>query len=210
MTHSILLQAFPSGPFSTNAYIVACSQTRQAAVIDPAPGSFTVMSAYIQEHRLKLTSIFLTHSHWDHIADLSLWLEHYPIPFFVHPKDAPNVEKPGSDGVPFWIAIPPVTVHHLLHDQETFTVGNVGFKILHTPGHSPGSCVFFSEEENLLLSGDTLFKGAIGNTSFPGSDSRAMQQSLEKLFLLPLATQVFPGHGPPTTLQEEQRHQKRL
>lgn len=147
--------------------------------------------------------IFLTHSHWDHIADLHLWKEHCQAEVWVHPLDAPNVETPGADLLPSLISFPGVKPDHFFKDQEEFAVFGTKALILHTPGHSPGGVCIYFPEKNVLFSGDTLFKGTIGNTSFPTSDREAMRHSLEKLATLPDNTSVYPGHGPETILGEE-------
>jgi hydroxyacylglutathione hydrolase len=198
-----MIQIFPSGPFSTNAYVVSCSQTQEAAVLDPAPESAEHIQNYLNKHQLKLRKILLTHSHWDHIADVKTLKDHFQVPVYVHLLDAPNLQSPGADGLPLWIAIPPVQPDHYLEEGMLISIGDLSFKVIHTPGHSPGCVCFYEAKQHLLFSGDTLFKGAIGNLSFPTSQPELMDSSLAKLAQLPSQTRVFPGHGPSTTIQEE-------
>jgi hydroxyacylglutathione hydrolase len=199
----MFVQTFPSGPFSTNAYVVACPQTKQAVIIDPAPDSANAIITSLSEHQLQASQIWLTHSHWDHIAEVSSLKEHYQIPVGIHPLDAANLEQPGSDGLPCWVEIKGVSPHFWLEEGKGVQVGNFPFKILHTPGHSPGSICLYQPQQGLLFSGDTLFKGSIGNLSFPTSQPNLMWNSLNKLAQLPAATVVYPGHGPHTTIGAE-------
>lgn len=196
----MLIQAFPSGPFSTNTYVAACPSTKEAVIIDPAPDCFENVQQYLQTHGLKATKILLTHSHWDHIADVSPLKETLNIPVYVHALDAPNLEQPGSDGLPCWIHFPGVKPDHFLQEGDILPVGNLRFQVLHTPGHSPGSVAFYAAEEGVLFSGDTLFKGTIGNLAFPTSQPDFMWKSLDQLAKLPPSTQVYPGHGPSTQI----------
>lgn len=197
------VQAFPSGPFDTNAYVVACEKTGQAAIVDPAPNCADAVKVYLSENQYLPKKILLTHSHWDHIADTALLKAFYQIPVFVHPLDAPNLESPGADRLPCWIDIEGVKPDGFLNDHDTVRIGNAPFTVIHTPGHSPGSICLYNQEDHLLISGDTLFHGSIGNLSFPTSQPELMAHSLEKLAKLPANTKVYPGHGPATTIGQE-------
>lgn len=199
----MLIESFPSGPFETNAYVVACPKTRQAAIIDPAPESFAKVDAYLQTKQLIPTKILLTHSHWDHLADVSLFKKKYNIPVYIHPLDKGNMERPGSDGLPCWIRIDAVKSDFDIHEGDLVDIGNLKLKVIDTPGHTPGGVCFYSAEDGVLISGDTLFKGSIGNLSFPTARPELMWLSLDKLAKLPPETLVYPGHGPSTTLGAE-------
>lgn len=199
----MFIQVFPSGPFSTNAYIVACANTREAAIIDPAPDSSSEIVTFLSEHNFKPQKILLTHSHWDHIADVYPLKEKYQIPVYVHHLDAPNLQQPGADALPCWIQITGVNPDAFLEEGMEVKVGDCTFQVLHTPGHSPGCVCLFEPLQHVLFSGDTLFKGTIGNLSFPTSQPSLMSSSLMKLAGLPPETRVFPGHGASTTIQAE-------
>lgn len=198
-----MIQVFPSGPFSTNAYLAVCRRTHQVAIIDPAPGSFQALADAIEAQKLTPKALLLTHSHWDHIADVSKIKAKYNIPVYIHSQDAPNLEAPGSDRLPCWIHIEPVIPEVLLNEGDYIDIGDIHFKVIHAPGHTPGGVCFYSENDRILMSGDTLFKGTIGNISFPTSNPADMWVSLEKLSRLPAETKVYPGHGPSTTIGAE-------
>lgn len=199
----MIIQAFPCKPYSTNAYVVACRATRKAAVIDPAPGSTPLLTKYIHDNKFTLDQILLTHSHWDHIADVAPLKKIFPVPVYVHPTDKPNLEVPGSDGLPLMMHIEGVSDALLLREGDIINVGEIGFSIIHTPGHTPGGVCLYCEKEGILFSGDTLFKGTIGNLSLPTADAQSMWKSLRKLSLLPPATKVYPGHGVSTKIGDE-------
>ncbi|MFI0435677.1 MAG: MBL fold metallo-hydrolase [Parachlamydiaceae bacterium] len=205
LSGAMFIQAFPSGPYSTNAYVVACLNTQAAAIIDPAPSSYLKIESFISQQRLKPQKILLTHSHWDHIADVCLFKQRYQIPVEIHLMDAPNLQQPGADGLPCWLEIEPVQPDGFLEEGMKVCIGNLVFHVLHTPGHSPGSICLFEPDQQVLFSGDTLFKGAIGNLSFPTSEPSKMASSLKKLAELPGQTRVFPGHGPSTMIQNESK-----
>lgn len=197
------IQAIPSGPFDTNAYVVSDPATRQAAIIDPAPDSAKPIIDYLTKNNLIPSKILLTHTHWDHIADTAPLKNKYHIPVYVHAFDALNLENPGSDGLPCWIAIEGVVPEHLVTAGEKILVGNYSFEVIETPGHTPGGICFYCKDEKVLFSGDTLFKHSIGNLSFPTARPHLMWDSLSKLAHLPSDTRVFPGHGQATTIGAE-------
>lgn len=194
---------FPSGPFSTNAYVVSCPLTKHTAIIDPAPGSFAAICQALSDHELLPEKILLTHTHWDHIADVSPLQKKYRIPVYVHKEDLPNLEHPGADKLPCWLSIEGVTPDGFLHEGDRIAVGSLAFEVIHTPGHTPGGVCFYAAEAHVLFSGDTLFQGSIGNLSFPTCCPDLMWGSLDKLAKLPTQTKVYPGHGPATTIGAE-------
>ncbi len=200
----MLIQGFPSGPFLTNAYLVSCTKTRSTAIIDPSPQSAVAILKSIKDQELIPEKILLTHSHWDHIADISLIRQVYPkIPVSIHPLDKENLFSPGSDRIPCLVPIAALQEATFFQDDEIFTIGNFTWQVIHTPGHSPGSVCFYCESNHILFSGDTLFKGSIGNLSLPTANPDLMWKSLDKLALLPKETHIYPGHGQDTYLKNE-------
>ena len=192
-----------AGPVSTNAYLVICKKTNDAAVIDCSPGSFEKLLPHIQKHKARISKIILTHSHWDHIADVSKFCNEFHPKVCVHPEDAQNVEVPGSDGLRTLPTIERVNVCTKLNEGEKVAIGDTQWNIIHTPGHSPGGICLYNEQEHVLFSGDTLFKGTIGRLDLPTSEPDRIWASLEKLAALPEETEVYSGHGPKTTIGQE-------
>lgn len=194
---------FPFGPFETNAILVGCEKTLKAAIVDPSPGSGNAILQKVKEHGLTVEKVLLTHSHWDHFADAFSLKEKTGAPLYVHPLDAKNIELPGSDGIPLFIPIAAVKADHFLNEGDVITVGSLNFEVIHSPGHSPGSVCYYMREKKVLLSGDTLFQGSIGNLSLPTGQPELMWRSLDKLAKLPAETRVIPGHGADTTIGKE-------
>lgn len=199
----MLIKTFPSGLLSTNAYVAACSSTNAAVVIDPAQESANIISNFLQDRHLNCQAILLTHSHWDHIVDVSILKQLLKVPVYVHSLDALNLENPGADQLPCPFSISGVKADHYYDELREIQCGNLNFRIIHTPGHSPGSVCLYEPAQMVLFSGDTLFKDSIGNISFPTSQPNLMWNSLGKLAELPASTAVYPGHGPSTTIGHE-------
>ena len=199
----MLLYKFPFGPLDTNAILIGCSKTKKCAVIDPAMGSAQALIQQASRSNLKIEAILLTHSHWDHFADAHKLKEITKAPLSVHSLDQENVENPGSDHIPLFFHVHSVAVDHLIEDGQVLEVGALELRVLHTPGHSPGSVCFYLHKERVLISGDTLFRGSVGNLHLPTSNPDQMWKSLRKLAQLPPETRVVPGHGADTTIQAE-------
>ncbi len=196
---NIDLVAFPSGPLGTNAYLIVCKKTNSAALVDAPPDSHLKIARECEKRGLKLETFILTHSHWDHIAEAYL-VSKRPL---IHQEDAYNLQAPGSDRVPTWMQIEPVEPLGFIKEGDTILVGESSWKVIHTPGHTPGGICLYSQAEEMLISGDTLFRGSMGRIDIPTAEPERMWQSLKKLSLLPQETRVFPGHGGPTTIGNE-------
>ncbi len=194
---------FPFGPLETNAILLGCAETKIGAVIDPSPGSKSAILKKAEELGIGIQKIILTHSHWDHFADAQSLKAETGASLYVHPLDAKNLEHPGSDGIPLFFPISPVTPDHFLKEGDVIEVGHLKLEVIHTPGHSPGSVCFYLDAKKLLISGDTLFRGSIGNLSLPTAQPALMWGSLEKLSKLPQETRVIPGHGSDTSIGKE-------
>jgi glyoxylase-like metal-dependent hydrolase (beta-lactamase superfamily II) len=199
----MMMYKFPSGPLATNAILIGCSNTKRGAVIDPSFGSSSAILRLAAEAGLAVEKILLTHSHWDHFADIHELKTKTSSLLYVHSLDAKNVEHPGSDGIPLFFPIHGAKPDRLLKDGDLIQVGELKFEVIHSPGHSPGSICLYLREQGLLFSGDTLFKGSIGNLHLPTAVPHHMWESLRKLAVLPKETRVIPGHGDDTSIGEE-------
>jgi len=197
------LECFISGPFQTNVYVLISSSSKEAVVVDPAPESADKIFSLLEEKDKTLSAIWITHSHWDHTADCRFLLEEQKVPVVVHKYDADNLQTPGCDGLPCYVDMQSVTPSKYVKEGDILTIGESTWKVIHTPGHSPGSVCFYNEKEGALISGDTLFAKTMGNISFPTSSPHLMGTSLFRLSTLPPSTRVFPGHGESTTIGNE-------
>ena len=199
----MILETFRSGPLNTNAYLIACPATHKAALFDAPYECYADVVLCLAEKKLTLEAIYLTHSHIDHIADLSIFKKNFPnIQIWIHSLDQRNLSEPGSDGIGLF-SIEPVTATGFLSHDDKKMIGQIPFSVIHTPGHSPGGVCFFFPNEKVLISGDTLFKGTYGSLSLPTAEPSKMMSSLSVLAHLDEKTRVFPGHGRSTTIGDE-------
>lgn len=195
------IAGFAAGPFQTNCYVV--SNGDRAFVIDPGLGAHEAVSQLVQEQGLTVEAVVLTHGHIDHIRDAAA----FGLETFIHPADAFMLLR--GEGVSEQArqlydasAMPPIDNPTPLEDGQTLTVAGVDLRIVHAPGHSPG-CVMLVADE-VVFSGDVLFRGSIGRTDLPDSDPAQMQESLRgPVWDLDDELQVLPGHGPATTVAQE-------
>ena len=201
----MFLKVFPCGPLQTNAVMIGCFEKKVCAVVDPSKGSMPLVLQTAKEEGFEIVKILLTHSHWDHIADLAPLHETTGAPVYVHPEDAKNVLNPGSDGLPKYFEIHGVLNVHFLHAGELVLIGNLELEVEHTPGHTPGGVCFYLEKFGILIAGDTLFRGAFGRVDLPTGDLERMRKTLSRLKTFPPETRVISGHGPETTILRELR-----
>jgi hydroxyacylglutathione hydrolase len=194
------------GALNTNCYIIWDKETLDAWIIDPADEGNLISEEVIREE-LNVKKIILTHGHFDHILGLLEVKLNFPTaPIYCH-KDDLFLVKTGQSRALHWFKrqIDPVPLPDVFYqDGDTIELGNNMFSITHTPGHTPGSIVLYCKDEELLISGDTLFKQAIGRTDFKYSNHQDIIDSLQKILKLPKDTKVISGHGPETTIGEEQ------
>jgi glyoxylase-like metal-dependent hydrolase (beta-lactamase superfamily II) len=199
----LIVQKFPLGPLGTNAILFGCSATGKGAVIDPSRGATSPILQEALLESLTIQMILLTHSHWDHIADVFPLREKTGAPVYIHSLDEGNLADPGSDGIPLYFPIRSVEPDRLLKEGKVIKLGDLTIEVIHTPGHSPGGVCFYLREQKVLFSGDTLFKGTMGGLHLPTSQPELMESSLAKLAALPADTRVIPGHGEETTIGAE-------
>ena len=177
------------GPIQANCYLVGCKQTQEAVVIDPG-GDVPRIVSEIVKRELTIRYILNTHGHWDHTAG-NLELKNITkAPLLIHEADASQLsEKP--DGY--------------LEEGKELRFGTYCLNVLHTPGHSPGGVCFSGKGG--VFTGDTLFAGSIGRTDLPGGSYETLLEGVSnKLFCLEDDVRVYPGHGPPSTISQEKRH----
>ncbi|MDE3151874.1 MAG: MBL fold metallo-hydrolase [Gemmatimonadota bacterium] len=189
------------GPFQENAYLVADDAARRAVLIDPGDEPARLLDM-IARAGAELDAIWLTHAHLDHVGAINAVRRVHPVPVYLHPLDRPLYDRAAEVaamyGLPFDQPDPP---DRELADGDTLSVGALRFRVMHVPGHAPGHVLFHGH--GVALGGDLLFRGSVGRTDLPFSDGNAMEASLARVSTLPEETQVYPGHGPPTTIGAE-------
>ena len=193
------------GPFEMNCYVVAEDNHPECIIIDPGDEPCKIIKT-IDQAKLKPVKIINTHNHIDHARRVSDIQKHFDIPFFICEDDQPLLESLQEQGLLFGFdasAIPEIKDY--LKDGDTFKLVEKTFRILHTPGHSPGSISIYTEGH--IFVGDVLFKDSIGRTDLYGGDYNILIKSIrEKLLVLPDDTIVYSGHGPATTIGREKKY----
>ena len=190
----IIIERIPVGEYLVNTYLVVCAETRDGVLIDPA-GEAERLANMVRKAGVKLKYILNTHGHADHVVANRKLSRMFSAPVCMHEAD----DEFFSDGNIREITTrelglpPPESADILLQDEDIIQVGNLSIKVLHTPGHTPGSCCFLTEGH--LFTGDTLFVGAVGRTDLAGGSLDTLLESLEKKIIkLPPDTQIWPGH----------------
>lgn len=194
------------GPLACNCYVVGDAATRRAIVIDPG-GEADELATEIAARNLTITAIVATHAHFDHILAAQRLREATGAPFHLHREDRPLLDWMGAS-MEMFLGVPgqePPEVDSDAPEGDKLAAGEIEFEILHTPGHSPGSISLVTA--GALFSGDTLFAGSVGRTDLPGGDTQRLVESVRaKLFPLGDDVPVYPGHGPPTTIEREKAY----
>ncbi|MCX8150590.1 MAG: MBL fold metallo-hydrolase [Candidatus Bathyarchaeota archaeon] len=198
---------FEVGRLATNCYIVHCTETKEATIIDPGfdtTQEAEAIFAYINWQGLKPQLIVNTHGHPDHTNGNAAIKQAYNIPIAIHDADKHmlgTTGKPTAYYFGYSTVSPPAD--KLLHEDDMIHIGKQTLSVIHTPGHTNGSITLKGKTQ--AYTGDTLFAGSIGRTDFPESNNRLMQQTLKKLQTLPDNIIIYPGHGPPTAMQQEKQ-----
>ncbi len=187
------ITVFQLGQLGANCYIVADEQTKVCTVVDPG-GQGRELAGWLGEQGLTPRYVFLTHGHFDHVGGVKQLAEAFPgLPVYLHPADT-KLTPELSRGL-WWT--------DFYEDGDTLPMDGVSFRVLHTPGHTPGSVCL--QADDVLLTGDTLFAGSCGRTDFPGGSWDQLMDSFARLAALPGNYSVLSGHGEESDLDTERR-----
>ncbi len=213
--------SFTLGPAQTNAYLVADSETNEAAVIDPSWDGHIILDA-AQKRGWRIGHLWYTHAHFDHIGGAGAIADALnPLPLVaLHPNDH-VLWRAGGGGALFGFDIDPgpEPTIDFVHGQ-ILRLGNIEFEVRFTPGHTTGHCILYvadpraerseplgERSRSVCFCGDLIFAGSVGRTDFPGGDWNTLVKSIkEQIFTLPDDTRLLSGHGPETTVGEEKRN----
>lgn len=193
------------GEVWTNCYLVKNKETSEGFIVDPGAEEQKLLRK-IKDFGMDCRGILLTHGHFDHIMAVNALAKELKIPVYACLYEHALLSDPSLSMTDSYDGCT-ITPDYELADGEEVALAGVKLKVLHTPGHTPGSCCFYIPEEDILFSGDTLFFRSVGRTDFPGGSMTQMQESLHRLLEeLPEEVQVLPGHELPTTIGQEKRY----
>jgi glyoxylase-like metal-dependent hydrolase (beta-lactamase superfamily II) len=195
------------GPLGVNCFVLGCEATGQGVVVDPGGDVEQILPA-IRKRGLSVVSIINTHGHFDHVGGNRQLKAATAAELLIHPADEPMLTRVASVAGMYGLqAENSPAPDRQLEDGMLLCFGNQRLRVIHTPGHTPGGCCLYLESEQKLISGDTLFADGVGRTDLPGGSHAQLVDSIRtRLFTLPPQVQVWPGHGPATTIGHEQHH----
>ena len=199
----MILKKLVLGQLATNCYIAGCESTKEGMIVDPADEAGQILKV-IKELGLEIEVIVLTHGHPDHIAALKKVKEATGAGIAIHADDAESLQHQYlgfAFGLVYETPPPP---DRLLEEEDRINIGELNFRVIHTPGHSPGSICLLGH--GVLFSGDTLFNRGIGRYDLPGGDYDQLMNNIQaKIMTLPDETIVYAGHGPDSTIGSERK-----
>lgn len=202
----MILKTYVEGPIDANNYLLIDEESKEAVLIDcSAPRPELIQE--IKNMGIKLKYILLTHGHFDHILGVDKFTEEFGVDAYVSEDDIMQV-KATPQMIQMFTGLTVDVVKNVkkyVKDGDEFTIGNTKIKAISTPGHTEGGMCYLVD--NYLFSGDTLFQHSVGRTDFPGGSFEKISKSIkEKLFLLPDEMEVYPGHGPKTSIGFEKKY----
>jgi hydroxyacylglutathione hydrolase len=206
-TNKYIVHTFPVGPLQCNCTIIGDTVSKKVLVVDPG-GDAQVILDLLSESDLKVVAIIHTHAHFDHILAAGEIKKATGAPIYLHENDMFLWGGMEEQCAMFGFNMPEIPLpnpdHYLKDDHDLDCCGGVA---IHTPGHTPGSTSFWFEESKVLITGDTLFKGGVGRTDFPGGNPEQIVSSIrERIYTLDDDATVITGHGPATTIGDEKQN----
>ncbi len=203
---NIRIETWVLGAVSTNCYLVYNEDSKEAVVVDPA-GNYPFISNKCRELGVTPSAVLLTHGHFDHMLAAPEIRRAFQLKIYASETEDAMLADPGLNLSERFQGMP-LGFHadEFVTDGQELTFLGVTWKVLETPGHTAGSVCYYIPEERLLLAGDTLFRESYGRTDFPtGSSSQMVHSILDRLFVLPDDTTVYPGHGEFTSIGYEKQ-----
>jgi glyoxylase-like metal-dependent hydrolase (beta-lactamase superfamily II) len=198
--HEVRMEVGAFGPWETNAYLVWDGRSDEALVMDPGMGAAAALVARAADIGLRIHLIANSHGHIDHIFDNAALKQASGAPLAIHPDDAYRLSGENIYGLDVEASV----AEQDLREGDSLEIGDLRFRVLHTPGHTEGSVCLLERDRRLLLSGDVIFRGSYGRIDLPGGDEQQMVSSLKRLLgEVPSNTRILPGHGPETTMATE-------
>lgn len=200
----MILETLQVGPLKVNCHIIGCAKSGEGAIID-AGGSVPALLELVRQRGISVRYLLNTHGHFDHVGGNRALLAAVKAEYLIHEHDGYFLSLAATMGRDFGVLTEnSPEPDRFLVDGMVLPLGAMHLEVIHTPGHSPGSCSLYCARAEAVFTGDTLFNGAIGRVDLPGASPAALQRSIrERLFTLPEKTAVLPGHGPVSTIGRE-------
>lgn len=202
----MIIKTLIVGPIAANCYIVGDPVSKQGMIVDPGSDASVILEG-VGQLGLDIQFMIVTHGHFDHCGAVAPLKSQSGWKFLIHSADLPFIRDSKQSARKWGFDIDQVPEpDKMLVDEEILRLGDLTFKILHTPGHSPGGICMFQEKEQVLFSGDTLFYRSIGRTDFAQGSLEELTRSIQtRIYTLPDSTRIYPGHGEPTAVGEEKK-----
>lgn len=189
----------PLGQLQTNCFLLM--ENSECLIIDPADEATFILEE-IQRRKLKLVGLLATHGHFDHVLATGEIQRSIPVPLYLFKEDQFLIRRL-NETAKYFLGFDPYALEPekcVYLQEKKMKIGEFNFEIIKTPGHTPGGCCFYFEKENIVFSGDTLFRDGIGRYDFSYSDRNILRQSVKKILSLPGETKVLSGHGEQTSV----------
>ena len=192
------------GIAGTNAFLIGDGEAKQAVIFDAPDNTAGPLLDVAEEHGLDVIGLWLTHGHFDHIADHAEVTKRFPrAKVLIHKLDEPKLREPNASVFVLPFTIPPRSADAYVEEGQVLSLGKLRVEVIHTPGHAPGHVMYYLPGEKILIGGDLIIGGSVGRTDLPDSDHAALERSIRRVMKLPPDTRLLPGHGEVSTLELE-------
>jgi glyoxylase-like metal-dependent hydrolase (beta-lactamase superfamily II) len=206
---AMMFYVLPAGPIQTNAYLLTEPEKGEAVLVDAPGGVWTEVKDLLAKDKCRLTELWLTHGHWDHMQGAAEVVRETGAKVRGHRADQAFFETPQvmSAFLLPGMQLEPVKIDAWVGQGDLLEVIGVVAETRHVPGHCPGNVLFYFPAAHVAFVGDALFQAGVGRTDLPGGSMEILADSIRRqIYTLPDDTAVYPGHGPPTTVGEEKMH----
>lgn len=202
--------SFTFNPVQENTYVLT-NEKGEALIIDPGcyfTAEEETLQNYLEQNGYTPVQLINTHCHFDHVFGNYFIAKKYGLELFIHPQEELLLQFAPTSVARYGLSFTNYNGKlHYLNAGDTIKLGNDELKVLFTPGHSPGSISLYCAAQNFVIGGDVLFKESVGRTDLPGANTEQLAQSIRtQLYTLPDETVVYPGHGEPTNIGHEKKH----